>query len=141
MCQAVPLMPPPCGHRCGLKGGHVAVVLSKFKRFFCHYIFLEGSAPERRQSSRGSQSQVTAGSTFVVSVQAMGRRFGSGHWCFPIPFTDPDRDPRPSGPAISKHKAISAPLRSPLSVSVCVIADAPRLGRLRERLTPSRRAV
>ena len=61
MCQAVPLMPPPCGHRCGLKGGHVAVVLSKFKRFFCHYIFLEGSAPERRQSSRGSQSQVTAG--------------------------------------------------------------------------------
>ena len=48
MCQDVPLMPPPCGHRCGLKGGHVAVVLSKFKRFFCHYIFLEGSAPEAR---------------------------------------------------------------------------------------------
>ena len=61
MCQAVPLMPPPCGHRCGLKGGHVAVVLSKFKRFLGHYTFLEGSAPERRQSSRGSRSQVTAG--------------------------------------------------------------------------------
>ena len=44
----------------------MAVVLSKFMRFFCHYIFLEGSAPERRQSSRGSQSQVTAGYLYVT---------------------------------------------------------------------------
>jgi hypothetical protein len=72
MCQAVPLMPPPCGHRCGLKGGHVAVVLSKFMRFFCHYIFLEGSAPERRQSSRGSRSQVTAGLRCVLYAYEPG---------------------------------------------------------------------
>ena len=50
MCQAVPLMPPPCGHRCGLKGGHVAVVLSKFKRFFVIIFFWKD-----RPQSEGSR--------------------------------------------------------------------------------------
>ena len=63
MCEAetVPLMSPASGQSAGLKGGCLAAVLSGFKRFVCHYFFSEGSASERRQPSRASRNQVTAG--------------------------------------------------------------------------------
>ena len=38
--------------------------MSEFTRFWGHYFFWEGLAPERRKASRTSESQVTAGLSF-----------------------------------------------------------------------------
>ena len=55
------VMSPASGQSPGLKGMSLVAVLSDLKRFLCKYFFWEGSAPERRQSSRGSRNQNVAG--------------------------------------------------------------------------------
>ena len=48
---------PSCDHSSALKGVCLVAVLSDFESFLRHYVFLEGSASERRQPSRASGNQ------------------------------------------------------------------------------------
>ena len=60
---------PSCDHSSALKGVCLVAVLSDFESFLRHYVFLEGSASERRQPSRARGVDGSGGQFFTNAAQ------------------------------------------------------------------------
>ena len=77
---------------------YMVAALSHFESFLRNYVFLEGSASERRQSSRASRNQVMAGyyRRPVASVRCQHGTWGNAYWYIQYD----GHAPRPTAPEL-----------------------------------------